>query len=198
MHYGSRGSISTYMPGASTSPPVPYARLTGSWEPLRRTTDGRTTVAVRTDERSGVAISYPFAEGNDGGQEVLQVAVVRNLPNSYALISANFTSMGGLPPGVRGADKIKRVALERYNWLTDETITQLLRDGTLVLVTDVEEQWFPGCLQLFDDPAAVSNSWLDAFPTLAERLAAVERITSGRDLRTVIESGSPIGERRFP
>lgn len=170
---------------------VPYASLTGSWAVLDRTSDGRAAVGLRDDERAGVAIAYPYAERRDGGDGVLKVAAVRNCEQGFVLLCASFVTLEAVPEGVRSVDDGRTIPYDRYDDLSDREVGTLLDGGTLILVDVGSEQWYPGALQLFDDPAAARSVWLESFPRLEKRLGAVERIVTGHGLGSMVDLAGP-------
>jgi len=161
---------------------VPHATLTGSWEVLRRTGDGRASVAVRSDERSGVAIAYPYAES---GASALKIAAVRNTVQDYVLCTGSFQSVEAIGNCLGTDSPRRRIDLERFERLGDAATSRVLAGGTVLVVDVGEDRWYPGALQLFESVEAVRDRWLRSFPNLGDRLVAVERVTKGVDLRAV-------------
>lgn len=170
--------MATARPGVS----IPHARLDGGWNVLETTGDGRTTVAVRDDERSGVAISYPPIEGGDPG--VKQVATVVNLVGEYVLAAARVRSAESVESLVAGTDAGAHL-LERseYEALSRGTVNRLLEDETLLVIEPDHAGQHPGAIQLFDDVGRARTTWGEQFPALEERFFAVERVLGDVSLR---------------
>lgn len=167
-------------------PSVPYARLSGTWEVLERTPDGRTTVAVREDDVSGVAMSYPYAEREGGDDDVNKIAAVTNCEAGYVLVSAS----------VVDADAVYRLVADRtvvceaiprpeFNRLEDDDIVRTLAGDRVVVVEPETDDWFVGTVELFRDRARARSAWFDGFPLLERRAAAVQRLLDGVGLRQV-------------
>lgn len=174
------------MPRSPSRLSVPHARLTGQWDVLRTTDDGRTTIALREDGESGVAIGYPYAEWSSDGDEALKVAAVRNADQGYVLVSASFASRDAIDAVTDSTVDRRTIDLADYNALSNREVMRLLDGGTLVLVDVGQEQWFPGAIQLFEDVTRARETWLESFPRVRERFTAVERLLSGVGLEQVI------------
>lgn len=157
---------------------IPHARLDGGWNVLDRTDDGRTTVAVRDDERSGVALTYPGIERGDSGIE--RVAAVLNLVGEYVLVAASVRSGEALGALLEDRDAEAHV-LDRteYEAMSRRTMRRLLEDETLLVVEPGTPGEHPGTIQLFDDAARARSVWGSEFPDLGDRFFAVGRVLSG-------------------
>jgi hypothetical protein len=169
--------MATARPGVS----IPHARLDGGWNVLETTDDGRTTVAIREDERSGVAIAYPGGEPNSpsgrDGSGVRQVAAVVNLVGEYVLVAATLESPDLLGTLVKDRDGDLHV-LDRseYEALSRGTVQRLLEDRTLLMIEAEQPGQDPGAIQMFEDVGRARRNWGERFPALEERFFAVERV----------------------
>ncbi len=169
---------------------MPYARLSGSWETLERTGDGRTTIAVRDDDASGVAMSYPYAE-RDGHDDVNKIAVVINGEAEYVLVSTSVMSAEAADRLV-GDRPVDREVIPRpeYNDLDDGEVVRTLDGDRVVVIEPETDDWFVGTVELFRDPARARRAWLTRFSLLERRAAAVQRVVEGVGLRRVVNAVS--------
>jgi hypothetical protein len=182
--------MATARPGVS----IPHARLDGGWNVLETTDDGRTAVAVREDERSGVAMTYPSVERGDSGVE--RVASVVNLVGEYVLVAASVRSVCSMEGLVAATDgDVHPLDRSEYEALSRRTINRLLAGETLLVIEPETPGQHLGAIQMFDDVGRARSAWGQRFPTLAERFFAVERVLGDVGLRELAHRASAAVDR---
>jgi hypothetical protein len=172
---------------------IPHARLEGGWDVLTETEEGSPAVAVRDDERSGVAFAYPRREDGTPGA-VERVAVVVNVPGEYVLLAASFDALDAVDWLLaRGEVSVDAVHRSEYDALSSRAVCERL-DGNAVVVVDPGDGRH-GALQLYGGLDPVRRTWTGRFPRLDERLFAVARVLAGVDLAELSRRAGPTGDR---
>ncbi|PSQ17515.1 hypothetical protein BRD00_07370 [Halobacteriales archaeon QS_8_69_26] len=156
---------------------VPHALLSGDWEVLRETDDGRPAVALRDDGVTGVALAYP------PGAEA-KVALVVNAEAEFVLLTARLGSLS--PVGDLASDpETMRIPASELDAMDRARVTAMLSDGNPLVVVPDGDGWDPCVLQLFEAVQPARETWAARFPDLDERTIAVKRLVDDVDLGEV-------------